>query len=198
MKKIGMLSVLLAGALWSALAQAQASGQWYLGVGGGAVWTGDSPYPSTIQDTVDSGGKVYAGGIGEHWGVEFGYYYLGKFDINASDVKVGESKVQSVTAAGVYSTEFLGGFLFHGKLGVALTQQQYTCTAQCGALSPQNIDTKKSGLSGVWGLGVGVRVARNFELRTDWEHFGAVHEAISTQSYHSGFDLFSISAQLNF
>lgn len=198
MKKIGMLWVLLAGALLGAQAQAQSSGQWYLGAGGGAVWSGDSPYPSTIQDTVSEGGKVYAGGIGEHWGVEFGYYYLGKYDINASDVKVGENKLQSVTAAGVYSTEFMPGILFHGKLGVAWTDNQYTCTAQCGALSPTNIDTKKTGLSGMWGLGIGLRVFKNFEIRSDWEHFGSVHEAVSTLNYHSGFDLFSISAQLNF
>ena len=198
MKKIGMLFAVLAGTLWAAQAQAQSPGQWYMGVGGGAVWSGDSPYPTTIQDTVSSGGKVYAGGIGEHWGVEFGYYYLGKYDINASDVKVGEQKLQSVTAAGVYTAEFMPGFLFHGKLGVAFTENQYTCTAQCGALSPTNIDTKKNGLSGVWGLGVGIRVARNFEIRSDWEHFGSVHEAISTLNYHSGFDLLSFSAQLNF
>lgn len=199
MKKIGTLFALLAGALLSTQALAQGSGQWYVGVGGGAVWTdGASPYDDTNDDDVAVGYKVYGGAVGEHWGMEVGYYHFGPYDVNFNNVKVSESKLMSVATSLVYTNEFYPGYLFHAKLGVAYTEYQYTCVTSCGSGNPPSINTKKNGLSGIWGLGVGARFTQSFELRMDWEHIGYVHEAVSTQSFQNGYDMFSVSGQLNF
>jgi len=199
MKKIGMLFALLAGALLAAHAQAQAPGQWYIGFGGGSVWTdGASPYNDTQDDGVSPGGKIYGGAIGENWGIEMGYYALGKYDVKFNNAKVAESKMQSFTVSGVYAREFATGWVFHGKLGVAFTQYQFTCVSLCGTGTPPNLTTKENGVSSVWGLGVGARFTQTIEARMDWEHFGSAHEAVSTQTFKDAYDMFSVSLQLNF
>ncbi|HEX5092207.1 MAG TPA: outer membrane beta-barrel protein [Burkholderiales bacterium] len=199
MKKIGMLFALLAGALLAAQAQAQASGQWYIGAGGGSVWSdGASPYPDTQDDGVATGYKVYGGAIGENWGMELGYYHFGAYDVNFNNVKVAESSLESVVPAIVYAMDFYTGYVFHAKLGIAFTQYKYTCVSSCGVGVPANLTTKETGLSGMWGLGVGARFTKNFEMRMDWEHFGAVHEAVNTTTFKDAYDMFSVSAQLNF
>jgi len=199
MKTIGTLFALLAGALLAAQAQAQAPGQWYIGAGGGSVWSdGASPYDDTSDDGVAVGFKVYGGAVGEHWGMELGYYHLGPYDVKFNNVKVSESKLQSVATSIVYTGEFYPGYLFHAKLGVAFTQYRYTCVSSCGAGNPPNLNTKENGLSGIWGLGIGARFTQSFEMRMDWEHIGSAHEAVSTQTFKDAYDMFSVSAQLNF
>jgi len=199
MKKIGMLIALLAGALLGAHAHAQAPGQWYIGAGGGSVWTdGASPYTGTQDDGVAVGYKVYGGAVGERWGIELGYYHFGPYDVSDAGLKVAESKLQTVASSVVYTTELYPGYLLHGKLGVAFTEYQYKCVSLCGTGTPANLSTKTTGLSGIWGLGVGARFTQSFEMRMDWEHIGAVHEAVSTLTFKDAYDMFSISAQLNF
>jgi hypothetical protein len=199
MKKIGMLFALLAGALLATHAQAQQPGQSYFGIGGASVWTdGASPYDDTRDEDTAVGGKIYFGHMWSNWGMELGAYYLGKYDVKFGGSKIAESEAGAITVSGVYATDIGAGFTFHGKLGIAFTQHQIDCLALCGTGNPPLVDTKTTGLSGIWGLGIGARFTQNILARMEWEHIGSFHSAVSTFEYKDSYDLLSLSLQFNF
>lgn len=199
MKKIGMLFALLAGALLATQSHAQAPGQTYFGIGGASVFTdGASPYGDTQDEDTAAGAKIYFGHMWTNWGMELGAYYLGNYDVKFAGTKIAESEAGAITVSGVYATDIGAGFTFHGKLGLAFTQFQIDCLTLCGAGDPPLVDTKKTGLSGIWGLGIGAKFSQNILARLEWEHIGSFHSAVSTFEYKESYDLLSLSLQFNF
>ena len=199
MKKIGMLFALLAGALLAAHAQAQAPGQFYVGVGGGAMWSnGASPYTNTSDEKKTSGGKIYAGAMAESWGLELAAYHLGNYAVQFNNVTIAESEPRAIVVSAVYVTDIGGGYTFHAKGGIAFTRHTYTCVSSCGTGSPVNANTETDNLSGMWALGFGARLTQNIEARMDWEHIGSFHHAVSTTAYKESVDMFTVSLQFGF
>ena len=199
MKKIGMLFALLAGALLAAHAQAQAPGQYYFGVGVGAMWSnGASPYTNTSDDKRATGGKIYAGKMAGSWGLELSGYHLGDYDVKFNNVTIAESKPRAIFVSAVYVTDLGGGYTFHAKGGIGFTRHTYTCVSSCGTGTPANVDTETDNLSGMWALGFGSRLTQNIEARMDWEHVGSFHHAVSTTTYKESVDMFTVSLQFGF
>jgi hypothetical protein len=64
-------------------------------------------------------------------------------------------------------------------------------------ISPSG-NTGKSGTAGVFGAGVGWRVAPNFSLRADYEYFGGVMHAVGNMEADYGYGALSLSAQVRF
>lgn len=199
MKKIGMLFALLAGAFLATQAQAQAPGQTYFGIGVGSMWTdGASPYIDTQDEDTAAGGKIYFGHMWSNWGMELGGYYLGKYDVAFGGSKIAESEAMAVTVSGVYAADIGAGFTFHGKVGIAFTQFEIDCLALCGSGTPPLLDTKQTGLSGIWSVGLGAKFTQNILARFEYEHIGAFHSAVSTTEYKNSYDMVTLSLQFNF
>jgi hypothetical protein len=205
MKKFGMLCALLAGALLAAQAQAQQPGQTYFGVGVGSVWTdGASPYTVNVRDEDTSAGlKLYGGKMWGKFGMELGFYHLGEYDViwTGNGLPFAESKAAAIAVSGVYATPVGAGYSFHAKLGLAFTQFETTCldAAVCAASNPVLVNTKKRGMSGLIGVGMGAQFSQNVAARVDYEHFGSVHQAVSaTREYKDAYDMLSVSLQFSF
>ncbi|MEX0638385.1 MAG: outer membrane beta-barrel protein [Burkholderiales bacterium] len=199
MKRTAILIAALAGALLVSHAQAQEPGQVYFGIGYGSATTdGASPYGDTLDEDTAGGFKVYGGSMREHFGIEVGFYNLGKYDVNLGGAKIAETKTAAVAVSGVLATPLGGGYSFHAKLGLAFTQAEFTCISLCGTGNPVLADTEKRGISGLLGVGLGARLGRNVLVRIDYEHFGNVHHQISTTEYTDAYDLLSFSLQFNF
>lgn len=199
MKRFGMLCALLAGALLAAQAQAQQPGQGYFGVGVGSVWTdGASPYTNTADEDTSVGFKVYAGKLWGNYGMELGFYGLGKYDVDFNNAKIAESETFAAAISGVYATPVGAGFSFHAKLGIAFTQHEISCNGVCVVSSPQLVGTTTRGLSGLLGVGFGAQFSQNVAARFDYEHFGSVHQAVGNEEYKDGYDMISVSLQFNF
>jgi OmpA-like transmembrane domain len=200
-KRTAILIAALAGVLLAFHAQAQEPGQGFFGFSYGVVNTdGASPYNDTIDEGTAAGFKIYGGKMFDNrFGMEFAYYDLGKYDVStAAGVRIAESKTSAVTVAGVLATPLGGGYSFHAKAGIAFTQFQISCVTGCGLGSPALIDTKKRGVSGLLGLGIGAQLAHNLTMRIDYDHFGTVHHQLSTLPYKSPYDILSVSVQFSF
>ncbi len=199
MKRTAIPIAALAGMLLASGAQAQEPGQSYFGVGFGAVWTdAASPYTNTLDEDTASGGKVYWGSLGDRFGLEVGLYSLGQYDVNFGGAKIAETKTHAIALSGVLATPLGGGYSFHAKVGLAMTQAEIECNGPCVAATPPLADTKKRGVSGLLGLGLGARAGQNFIVRIDYEHFGSVHHQVGTFEYTDGYDMLSVSLQLHF
>jgi hypothetical protein len=203
MKRSGLLCALLAGALLAGQAQAQDAGQGYIGIGYGVNYSdGASPNSNTIDEGRSGGIRVFGGKMYSNIGMEFGYYDLGKYDVNLLGVKVDEMKTQAITVMGVYAVPIGTSYTFQGKAGVAFTQAQYACIAQCGTGTTQLLDTRKRDVGGVIGFGVTAKFAQNVLLRADYEHIGSVKHAratpTTTTEWEDAYDVFSISLVLAF
>lgn len=198
MKRTAVLFAALAGMFLAAHAQAQQPGSTYLGVGYGSIWSdGASPYGNTVDDGVAGGGRIYAGRMVDRFGVELGYYDLGKYNVTLAGAPVSKMVTKAIAVSGIYAAPLGGGYTFSTKIGIAFTRAENQCV-QCGILNPPNVNTMKRGLSGLIGFGLAAQLSNNFGVRMDLEHFGAVHHAISTFDYKNAYDLFSVSAQISF
>jgi len=201
-KRTAILFAALAGALLAFQAQAQEPGQGYFGLGYGAAFTkGASPYSDTLDEDTAGGFKIYGGSMmNDRFGLEVGYYNLGKYEVNFGGSKIADSKTQAIAVSGVLATPLGGGYSLHGKVGLAFTQFEFQCVAPfCGTGGPPVLaNTKKRGTSGLLGLGIGAALAQDVTMRIDYEHFGAVHQAVSTFVYKDGYDMLSVSVQFNF
>jgi len=199
-KHTAILIAALAGALLAFQARAQQPGQSYFGISYGAVTSeGASPYNDTLDDDTVAGYKIYGGSMGNgHFGMELGYYDLGKYDVNFLGAKIAESKASAIAVSGVLATPLGGGYSFLAKVGLAFTDFQIDCLSLCGTGTPALADTKKRGVSGLLGLGLGAQLTQGVTLRVDYEHFGAVHHQVSNTGYKAPYDMLSVSAQFNF
>lgn len=199
MKRTAILIAALAGALLASHAQAQEPGQSYFGIGYGAATTdGTSPYDNTLDEDTAGGFKIYGGSMSERFGIELGFYNLGKYDVNFGGAKIAETKTAAVAVSGVLATPLGGGYSFHAKLGLAFTQSEIECAGACVPASPTLANTKKRGTSGLLGIGLGARLGQNVLARIDYEHFGSVHHQTGTFEYTDGYDLLSVNLQFNF
>lgn len=198
MKRTAILIAALAGALLAPYAQAQQPGQAYVGVGYGAVWTdGASPFTNTVDEDTEGGGKIYAGRMWNRFGLEVGYYNLGKYDVSFGGAKIAETETTAIAVSGVMATPLGGGFSFHAKLGLAFTQHEIECPGVCVASSPQLINTKKRGTSGLLGVGLGAQLSGSVLVRVDYEHIGNVHHAVGSFEYRDAYDMLSVNLQFN-
>lgn len=199
MKRSAILIAALAGTLLASQAQAQEPGQSYFGIGYGAVWTdGASPYGNTFDEDTAGGVKIYGGSMWDRFGVELGFYSLGKYDVEFAGAKIADTRTAAIAVSGVMATPLGGGYSFHGKLGLAFTQSEISCNGACVPASPPLANTTKRGTSGLLGLGIGAKLGQNMMMRVDYEHFGNVHHQTGTFAYNDGYDIFSVSVQFNF
>jgi hypothetical protein len=198
-KRTAILIAALAGALLGSHVQAQEPGQGYFGIGFGAATTdGTSPYDNTLDEDTAGGFKIYGGSMWDRFGIEVGFYGLGRYDVNFGGAKIADTETYAVAVSGVMAVPLGGGYSFHGKLGLAFTQAEFNCISLCGTGNPVLADTKKRGTSGLLGLGIGALLWRDAMIRMDYEHFGGVHHQISTTEYTDGYDMLSVSLQFNF
>jgi len=205
MNKWGLvLTAALAAALPAKAALAQESpGSFYLGASGAAVYTDASKSLESItggvrDDSVPNGGKVYGGFMRDRWGMEFGYYYLGTYDILTAPAGTlqDQMKTSALVVAGAYQAPIAGGWDLVLRLGVAFTQAEYDCKLGCGTLP--FVDTKEKGTSGMWGAGVNVRMTQSFSLLMEYEHIGNVHHSVGNIGFKDGYDMFSVGVQVQF
>jgi len=202
MKKWGLVLAVsfLAAPAW---AQQPASG-FYIGASGAAVYTDAMQTIQAItgggvsNDSVPNGGKVYAGYKRGNWAMELGYYYLGKYEnLNALGGQVTDTlETQAIVTALVYEFPMNSTFSVFARAGIAFTLAQYECKVGCGT-SPL-IDTRTDGISGMMGLGVDMRLSERFSLRGEYEHVGAVHEAMDTQNFKDGYDMYMVGVRFMF
>jgi opacity protein-like surface antigen len=199
MKKAAILIAALAGLLLAAQAQAQAPGQgFYLGGGIGTVWSdGGSIFSTTVNEDASPGGKIYFGYMqDENWGMEIGIHSLGKYESQLAGVPSDEFKTAAVSISGVYTKPlFDTGYNVNVRLGLAFTQAEYRCLSACTSLLP---DTKKRGVSGTIGLGIGAKLTQALSMRVDFDHFGSVKHAVGTTEYNESYDVLSANLQLLF
>lgn len=100
---------------------------------------------------------------------------------------------ENVTSGG----KIYGGYL-SAKVGLAFTEAKHSCVSLCGTGTPSNVDTKARGLSGLIGLGVGMRMSEDLEIRVDLDHFGSVHHKVDLTKFTTGYDVMSVSLKITF
>lgn len=184
-------------------AQMQGAGGGYFGIGGLTAHTDNARDfafvylpPGSSADTRADGLKVYGGYL--FWGpfgVELGYYDLGRYEVRTGATQSDEFEVSAFTVSGVFTTPLGPHFYFSGKLGLAFTSADYRCFSTCGG---NFVDTGESNVAGVLGAGLGWRITRNLSLRADYESIGPVRHAVGliTADYH--YQALSVSLQADF
>jgi len=203
MKKIRILVVVFFGVLLATPALAQVGG--YVGAGVlfantdnandfGKVFNG----PGGGGDKSATGLKVYGGYMfSRNIGVEAGYYDLGSYDVkNGAGVKTDEFKTSAFAVSAVGSWPFATAFNVHGKLGLAFTSADYTCKVGCGGAI--FVNTSKSDVAPLIGIGVGWKATRNISVVADFELFSNVKHAAGIASNDADYQVLSISGQYNF
>lgn len=202
MKRTAILIAALAGLLLAAQAQAQAPGQGlYVGLGVGTVWSkGGQVYADTINEDASPGGKAYIGYMSDdNWGMEFGLHSLGKYEIEFGGAKIADMKTNALSISGVYTQPlFATGYNVNVRLGLAFTDARYTCASLCGSGTPANLDTRKRGISGTIGLGIGARITQALSMRVDFDHFGDVKHRVDFTEFNESYDVLSANLQLLF
>lgn len=204
MNKWGLVTMAaLVAALAAAPARSQeAPGGFYIGASGGAVYTDAAGSLEVITGgfhdrKVPNGGKVYIGHKRGNVGMEAGYYYLGTYDflVTPAGAVQDQLKTHAIVVAGVYEAEMFPGYTLVARLGVAFTQAQYDCKLFCGGAF---LDTDETGTSGMWGVGMDMRMTQILSLRLEFEHFGGVHHAVVSRRFKDGYDMFSAGVRLGF
>lgn len=204
MNKWGLvLTAALAATLAALPARAQdSSGEFYIGLSGAASYTDaarsmEQITGGTHDKSVPNGGKLYAGYMRGNWGMEVGFYYLGKIEIENPAGQVQDvMETGALVVALAYEAPIAPGYAFVGRVGVALTQAEYDCKLACGGVT--FVDTKETGTSGMFGLGLDMRLARSFALRMEYEHIGSVHHNVGNVQFKDAYDMFSVGVRLVF
>jgi len=201
MKKIRILVAVFFGVLLATPALAQVGG--YVGAGFLSASTdnandfGKAIIPPETGDKSATGLKVYGGYMFRPYlGVEAGYYDLGTYDVKAGSLKTDEFKISALAVSAVGLWPFGTGFNVHGKLGLAFTSADYTCKVGCGGLV--FVNTSKSDVSPLLGVGVGWKATRNISVVADLELFSSVKHAAGIASNDADYTVFSVSGQYNF
>lgn len=198
MTKTASLLAALAAACLMTPAQAQTPGG-YAGVGVMSVATDNArefaaTYATSGERTA-TGFKVYGGYLWSRFGVEVGYYDLGRYDVFTGGTKTDEFATTAAAVSGVFAMPFASQFVFNAKLGLAFTSADYTCISQC---TSSLFSSSKSGVAGLLGAGVGWRPAQNFTLRADLETFADILHRAGVFEAHYPYTAFSLSGQFNF
>ncbi len=202
MKKIRILLAALSSVFLATPALAQSAGG-YVGAGFLSASTNNASDFATVVagpgfsgDKSATGLKVYGGYLWGQYGVEAGYYGLGSYEVKSGGTKTDEFKTTAFTVSGVGSLPLDKAFNLHGKLGLAFTSADYTCVVACGG--PIFVNTKKSGVSPLLGIGLGWQATNSFSLRADLELFNNVKHAAGIQSNDASYTALSVSGQYNF
>ena len=200
MKKTAFLLALLAGALLAAQANAQGG---YAGAGVLQVSTNNAEDfaaffigPGGSADGSANGFKVYAG---YQWparfGIEAGYYDLGTYEVSTFGVKTDEFATTAFVISGTYAMPIGTSVDINFKLGIAFTDADYTCLTGCGY---PFISSGRSSSAGLFGAGVGWRLAPHFGLRADFEYFtGVEHSAAGSFGIYD-YATWSLSGEVRF
>jgi len=204
MKKTALLFAFFTGMAAAAQASAQTTAKasvqgGYAGAGVMSVSTENArdfaAVNATSGDGSSTGFKVYGGYLWpSRFGIEVGYYDLGTYDVRTGTAKSDEFAVNALTVSGVYILPFARIFEFNAKVGLAFTNVDYTCVTGCGGIF---VNTSKSGVGGLFGAGVGWRVAPNFGLRLDLEVIGVTHSVGGVEADY-GYGALSFSGQVKF
>jgi OOP family OmpA-OmpF porin len=197
-----ILLVVLSGMFLATPALAQQRGG-YVGAGIVSASTDNaSDFATTVNGPAGSGDKtatglkVYGGYMfSPYVGVEAGYYDLGTYDVKFGATKTDEFKTTAFAVSAVGSWPLGTAFNLNGKLGLAFTSVDYTCVVACGG---PFVNTSKSDVSPLLGIGVGWKATRNFSLRADLEYFSDVNHAVSNVESKFSYTAFSVSGQYNF
>jgi hypothetical protein len=198
--RAAILIAAVAGLLAGAQAHAQAPG-YYLGISGAGVWTDAARSTATLtagshNDEIPNGFKVFGGRMGDRFGIEFAYYYLGNYDIvDGAGAVTDQLESSAMAVSGVYTAQVAPGYYFNAKIGLAFTDVRYDCRAGCTA---PRLDTTRRGTSGLMGIGMSARVSRDIWVRTELEHIGSVQHAISNQRFKDGYDMLSVGVHVQF
>jgi hypothetical protein len=201
MKKIQILLVAFSGVLLATPALAQQRGG-YIGAGFMSSSTNNASDFATAANGLSGSGdksatglKVYGGYMFGRYGVEGGYYELGTYNVKFGATTTDKFKTTAITVSAVGSFPLGTAFNLNGKLGLAFTNADYTCVQACGA---PFVNTSKSDVAPLLGIGVGWQATRNFSLHGDLEIFTGVRHAAGGVEDKSDYTAFSVSAQYNF
>jgi len=201
MKKIRILVVVFFGVLLATPALAQVGG--YVGAGFLSANTDNANDFAKVfvvngkGDKSATGLKVYGGYMfSRNIGVEAGYYDLGTYDVKSGSVKTDEFKTSAFAVSAVGSWPFATAFNVHGKLGLAFTSADYTCKVGCGGAI--FVNTSKSDVAPLIGIGVGWKATRNISVVADFEVFSNVKHAAGIASNDTDYQVLSVSGQYNF
>jgi len=200
MKKTALLFALLAGALLATQASAQGA---YAGIGVlqastnnaedfAAVFIG----PGSSADGSASSFKLYAGyQWASRFGVEAGYYDLGTYEVSTFGVKTDEFATTAFVISGTYAMPIGTSVDINFKLGIAFTDADYTCLTGCGY---PFISSGRSSSAGLFGAGVGWRLAPHFALRADFEYFTEVEHLAAGSFGIYDYTTWSLSGEVRF
>jgi hypothetical protein len=200
MKKTALLFALLAGALLAAQASAQGA---YAGAGVMQVSTNTAEDfaavfigPGSSADGSASSFKLYAGyQWASRFGVEAGYYDLGTYSVSTFGVKTDEFATTAFTISGTYAIPMGTSVDLNLKFGIAFTNADYTCLAAgCGFATSSG----RSSSAGLFGAGVGWRLAPNFGLRADFEYFTGVEHSVPGGIGIFDYATWSLSGEVRF
>lgn len=201
-KTIRVLLVVLSGLFLATPASAQQQGG-YIGAGFMSVSTDNAndfaPFngPGSTGDQTATGLKVYGGYMWGRYGLEAGSYDLGTYDVkNGAGAKSDQFKTSALTVSGVGSWPLGNALNLYGKVGLAFTTADYTCVLGCGGTF---VNTSKSDVSPLIGIGLGWQATKGFSLRGDLEIFTNVRHAVGTLlTNDASYTVLSVSAQYNF
>jgi len=200
-KRTAILIAALAGVLAGSQVHAQSPG-FYFGASGGAATTDATSNVAALtggvhDDKTPNAYKVYGGRMWEDYGIEIGYYDLGKYKFLSGFAGPVQDELQTsaIAVSGVIARPLGQGYFFNAKVGVAFTQTKYDCKLSCGV---PFIDTQRRGNSGLLGLGLGWEASKALSFRMEYEHIGAVQHAIYNQRFKNAYDLFSIGLMVQF
>lgn len=183
--------LILAAAPLYCLASARDSAGWYVGASIGGTRnkfevedTGKIMVPgslSTVADHAVSPG-VYGGyQINQTFGVVAGYTKLGNFKLHVTMPNgrgiAEDYKVEAWTIAGTISKPLTEGLSLFGKLGVAFTHVEDTYKWSDDATTYRFTKRRVNPLIGV---GISYAIDRDVALRAEYEHFGEVGSAITS------------------
>lgn len=203
MKKLAVFAALLAGALLGLQAHAQGRTGAYFGVGAMQTYTDNATDFAALAigfggsaDGSATGVKVYGGYVWpQRFGIEVGWYDLGTYDVYTFGAKSDEFKTSAFTVAGTFGLPINPSLDVLLKFGIAFTDADYRCLSSCGW---PYVNSGRSDVAGLFGVGLGWRVAQNFSLRADFEYFGGVVHSVGGFLAEYDYPTVSVAGQFHF
>ncbi len=110
-------------------------------------------------------------------------------------VKTDEFATTAFVLSGTYAMPIGTSVDINFKLGIAFTNADYTCLAGCGY---PFISSGRSSSAGLFGAGVGWRLARHFGLRADFEYFTGIEHSVAGNIGIYDYATWSLSGEVRF
>jgi OmpA-OmpF porin, OOP family len=209
--QLGLLTMAALSALCSAPALAQDDSHYYLGIGVGQARArledrlvsgslGGSGLATTMlgHDERHSAYKVFGGyQFNRNWGVELGYFHLGRFGIAATTTPTGtlngEFRVQGVNVDVVGTLPFTNRFSGLARLGAQYARTRTSLVAT-GDLARADTNPSDREANVKFGLGLQYAFSSGFQMRAEVERF-RVSDALGN---HPHVAMYSVSAVFPF